>query len=141
MISLNFTLFIQMGMFLVLMLILNRFVFKPMAALLAEREKRIKDPGSDAKGMDSEIEKMHLQYEATMNDARLKGVEERNRLRKEGAEREQELVKGAYKASEEALSDVKEKIERELGAARESLKKEAASLSVDAAEKLLGRAA
>lgn len=140
MISLNLTLFIQMGLFLALMLILNVFVFRPMAALLEEREKRIKDPGADAKGMEAEVERMRLQYDATLNDAKLKAIEERNRLRKEGADREQEIVKGAYKASEETLSEVKGRIEKELGAAREALRKEAASLSSNVAEKLLGRA-
>lgn len=140
MISLNFTLFIQMGLFLVLMLILNRFVFRPMVALLEDREKRIKDPGADAKGMEAEVEKMRLKYEATLNDAKMKAIEERNRLRKEGTDREQELVKAAYKVSEETLSEVKGKIEKELSAARATLRIEAASLSASVAEKLLGRA-
>lgn len=140
MISLNFTLFIQMGLFLALMLILNRFVFRPMAALLAEREKRIKDPGADAKGMEAEVEKMRLKYEATLNDAKMKAIEERNRLRKEGTDREQELVKAAYKVSEETISDVKGRIEKELSAARATLRIEAASLSASVAEKLMGRA-
>ncbi|MEK7850784.1 MAG: hypothetical protein AAB275_02770 [Deltaproteobacteria bacterium] len=140
MISLNFTLFIQMGLFLVLMLILNRFVFRPMVALLEDREKRIKDPGADAKGMEAEVEKMRLKYEATLNDAKMKAIEERNRLRKEGTDREQELVKAAYKVSEETLSEVKGKIEKELSAARATLRIEAASISASVAEKLLGRA-
>lgn len=140
MISLNITLFIQMGLFLVLMLILNTLVFRPMVALLAEREKRIKDPGADAKGMEAEVEKMRLKYEATLNDAKMKAIEERNKLRKEGADREQELVKAAYKVSEETLSEVKGKIEKELGTARATLRIEAASLSANVAEKLLGRA-
>jgi len=139
MISLNFTLFIQMGLFLVLMIILNHFVFRPMVALLEERDKRIKDPGADAKGMEAEVEKMRLKYEATLNDAKLKAIEERNKLRKEGADREQELVKAAYKASEETLSEVKGKIEKELSTARATLRIEAASLSANVAEKLLGR--
>lgn len=141
MISLDFTLFIQMGLFLVLMLILNRFVFRPMAALLEEREKRIKDPGADARGMESEVEKMRLKYEATLNDAKLKAIEERNRLRKEGTDREQEIIKSAYKASEETLSEIKERIEKEVGIARETLRKEAVSLSSNMAGKLLGRSA
>ncbi|MEK7851445.1 MAG: ATP synthase F0 subunit B [Deltaproteobacteria bacterium] len=139
MISLNLTIFIQMGLFLVLMLILNRLVFRPMVSLLEEREKRVKDPGADAKGMEAEVERMRLQYEATLNDAKLKAIEERNGLRKEGADREQEIIKNAYKASEETLSDVKGKIEKELDIAREALRKEAAFLSSNVAEKLLGR--
>lgn len=129
-----------MGLFLILMFILNRLVFGPMVSLLEEREKRVKDPGTDAKSMEAEIEKMSLQYEATLNDARLKAIEERNGLRKEGADQEQEIIKSAYKASEETLSEVKERIEKELGIAREALRKEAAALSSSVAEKLLGRA-
>lgn len=140
MISLNFTLFIQMGLFLILMLVLNKLVFKPMSALLAEREKRIKDPGADAKGMEAEVEKMRLLYETTLNDAKLKAIEERNKLRKEGTDREQEIIKAAYKSSEETISEVKIKIDKELGVARETLKKEASSISAKVAEKLLGRA-
>lgn len=140
MISIDYTLLIQMGSFLVLMVILNLFVFRPMVALLEEREKRIKDPGTDAKGMEAEVEKMRLQYEATLNEAKLKAIEERNRLRKEGADREQEIVKGAYKAAEGTVSEVKERIEKELSIARETLRKEAESLSSNVAEKLLGRA-
>lgn len=140
MISLNLTIFIQMGLFLVLMLILNRLVFKPMVSLLEEREKRVKDPGTDAKAMEAEVEKMRLQYDASLNDAKLRAIEERNRLRKEGTDREQEIIKGAYKASEETLSEVKGRIEKELGIAREALRKEAAILSSNVAEKLLGRA-
>lgn len=140
MISIDYTLLIQMGSFLVLMVILNLLVFRPMTALLEEREKRIKDPGTDAKGMEAEVEKMRLQYEATLNEAKLKAIEERNRIRKEGADREQEIVKGAYKAAEGTVSEVKERIEKELSIARETLRKEAESLSSNVAEKLLGRA-
>lgn len=140
MISIDYTLLIQMGSFLVLMVILNLFVFRPMVTLLEEREKRIKDPGTDAKGMEAEVERMRLQYEATLNEAKLKAIEERNRLRKEGADREQEIVKGAYKAAEGTVSEVKERIEKELSIARETLRKEAESLSSNVAEKLLGRA-
>lgn len=139
MISLNITLFIQMGLFLVLMLILNTLVFRPMAALLAEREKRIKDPGTDAKGMEAEVEKMRIQYETTLNETKLKGIEERNRIRKEGADREQEIIKSAQKASEEMMSELKGRIEKEVGDARNFLRVEASALSVNVSEKLLGR--
>ena len=139
MISLNLTLLIQMGLFLTLMLILNRLVFRPMVALLEEREKRIKEPGADAKGMEAEIERMRLLYEATLNETKLKAIEERNRLRKEGADKEQEIIKEAYKAAEETISEVKGKIEKDLASAREILRKEAESLSSNVAVKLLGR--
>lgn len=139
MISLDLTLLIQMGLFLTLMLILNRFVFRPMAALLEERGKRIKDPGTDAKGMEAEVEKMRLRYETTLNEAKLRAIEERNKLKKEGAEMEREITQTAYKAAEEMMSEVKERMDKELSIARESLRREAGSLSADAAEKLLGR--
>lgn len=139
MISLNFTLLIQMGLFLTLMVILNIFVFRPMAALLAEREKRIKDPGADAKGMEAEVEKMRIQYETTLNETKLKGIEERNRIRKEGSDREQEIIKSAQKASEEMMSELKGRIEKEVGDARNFLRVEASALSVNVSEKLLGR--
>lgn len=140
MISIDYTLLIQMGSLLVLMVILNLFIFRPMVALLEEREKRIKDPGTDAKSMEAEVEKMRLRYEATLNDAKLKAIEERNRIRKEGTDREQEIVKGAYKAAEGTVSEVKERIGKELSIARETLRKEAESISSNVAEKLLGRA-
>lgn len=140
MINVDISLLIQMGLFLTLMIILNQFVFKPMVALLEERERRIKDPGSDAKGMEAEVEKMRLQYEATLNDAKLKAIEERNRLRKEGTDLEQDIVKGAYKASEETMATVRASIEKETAAARESLRAEVKSLSGSMAAKLLGRA-
>lgn len=139
MISLNITLFIQMGLFLVLMLILNTLVFRPMVALLAEREKRIKDPGTDAKGMEAEVEKMRIQYETTLNETKLKGIEERNRIKKEGSDREQEIIKSAQKASEEMMSELKGRIEKEVGDARNFLRVEASALSVNVSEKLLGR--
>jgi F-type H+-transporting ATPase subunit b len=140
MISLDITLLVQMVLFLTLMLILNRFVFRPMVSLLEEREKRIKEPGSDAKSMEEEVERMRLQYEATLSDAKLKAIEERNRIRKEGAEREQEIIREAYKASEETLSEVRGRIENELRVAREALRAEAAVRSNEVAERLLGRA-
>ncbi len=140
MISLNLTLLIQMGLFLALMVILNMLVFRPMAALLEEREKRIKDPGTDAKGMEAEVEKMRIRYETTLNETKLKGIEERNRIRKEGSDREQEIIKSAQKASEEMMSELKGRIEKEVGDARNFLRVEASALSVNVSEKLLGRA-
>lgn len=139
MISVNFTVLIQMGLFLTLMIILNKFVFKPMVALLEERERRIKDPGADAKGMEAEVERMRLQYEATLNDAKLKAIEERSRLRKEGTDLEQDVLKGAYKVSEETMAEVRGRIGKEAGIARESLKAEVRLLSSTVATKLLGR--
>ncbi len=139
MIEVNYSLLIQMGLFLTLMIILNKFVFKPMVALLEERERRIKDPGADAKGMEAAVEKMRLQYEATLNDAKLRAIEERNRLRKEGTDLEQDIVKGAYKVSEDTMAEVRGRIEKETSVARETLKAEVKSLSSSVATKLLGR--
>ncbi len=55
MINVNFTLFIQLINFLILLLLLNSLLFKPVLAKIRERESKIKADRDKASQLESEV--------------------------------------------------------------------------------------
>ncbi len=125
---------------LVLMFILNSILYKPIRALLMERESRLSDARADIEKFEKNAEQLLENCNAKLAEARKSGQAERERLKQEArAEEKAMLEEGAQEAAakkQELLADLGSQIE----GARKDLTAKAEEFAGAIAEKLLGRA-
>ena len=138
-INLDISFVFQLVNFLLLMLILNFFLFKPIRKVLADRNEQTSSAKLKTASVDKEVEEKHALYEARMREIKARATDERSRLRKEAQVEEAALLEKARKDATDTLSAIKSKVAKETADARQLLKEQALSLSSEICEKVLGR--
>ena len=123
--------------FLLLVLILGKFAWKPVLKMLKERENKIEDSLKQAEKAHEEMKQLKFSNEELLRDAK----NERDSILREARVIREKLIEEARaKATEEAdriVESAKESLKYEKLQALTELKNQIAILSVDIAEKLL----
>ena len=140
MIKLDWTLFLQFANFMILMVVLNALLFKPLRAALQARREAIESSKAKVHDIDEQVQAQIARYEAQLQEARLQGAQERATLRKAGQEEEARILGAANQTAAEKLQTIKEQIQEEAGTARQALRNETEALAKEIAGKVLGRA-
>ena len=91
-VDLDASLFVQIGLFILLAIVLKPLLFDPMLKLFEEREKQTIGTKDKASKIDGESVVAEQKYEASIAKAREAGAAERDTLRAEGAKKEAELM-------------------------------------------------
>lgn len=139
MISIDLSFVVQVINFLLLLLILNVFLFKPIRKVLADREAELTGAREKAAAVDRDVAEKMAQYEARLREMKGKGFEEREALKKEAQAEESRLLDAARTEASGTLSAIKQKVATEAADARKALQEQARSLSQEICEKVLGR--
>jgi len=123
--------------FLILLIVLGKFAWKPMLKAIAERESGIEEALLRADKMKAEIAAMQNENEALLAKAR----EERAGMIKDAKETADKMVSDAKdKAKQEyerIISDAQSAITQQKNAALTEVKNQVGSLVVEVAEKIL----
>ena len=123
--------------FIILMLLLTKFAWKPILGAVKEREKSIEDALNSAEDAKRAMAELKSNNEDLLNEARA----ERDSMMKEARTIKDEIIAEAKgKASEDAekiLASARESIQHEKMAAITELKNQVAILSIEIAEKIL----
>jgi F-type H+-transporting ATPase subunit b len=131
------TIFWMLLMFILLLVILKRFAWKPILTALDNREKSIEDSLRSADRAREEMAKLKADNEKIMAEAR---QQRDNMLRETKKTGEKILSEARVKANEEArllIEATRELIENEKISAVDDIRRQVAELSVDIAEKIL----
>lgn len=139
MINLDLTFVVQVINFLVLMTVLNIFLYKPIRKAIADRTATVDGARQRAQAVDSEVQEKVAQYEARLKDAKGKAAEERTVLRAEALAEEATALEAARKEADATLATIRETVAREAAEARTLLQDQSRLLSKDICEKVLGR--
>ena len=131
--------FWQSLVFLLLIFLLRKYAWKPILNAVNEREQSIEDALKEAEKARLEMQSLQQSNEAILKEAR----EERERILKEARDMKNKMITEAKEAAateaDKAIVSAKAAIEAEKTAAIAELKNQAASLSIDVAEKILGQ--
>ena len=138
-IDLDGTVFIQLGLFFVLMLVLRQFLWRPYLKVKGERSTRVEGYREEAVKLEAEAAKRLAQAEAGLAEARRVGAGERAEARAVAQRREQELIASANAAAQKTLADARARVEAALQGERTKLQQTAAEVGMQAARKILGR--
>ncbi len=138
-IELDITFFIQAGLFLLLVYILNVLVYKPVLKIMEQREGSIKGYRDDAASIAEEIDRRLAEYRARIEEAKGAGNAERAKLKKEGQDKEVEILSAAHEDAQKSLAEARKRIEREKEKALKILRGMIDEMGRSVAEKELGR--
>lgn len=138
-VDLDLSLFVQLGFFLVLLLVLKPALFDPMMRLFEEREKRIEGTRHKATKVDEKSAKALAKAQAIVAKGRDAGAAERDAIRAEGTKREAEMMNLVRAESAATLERGRAQIGVEAKAARTQLATDVTSLGREMASRVLGR--
>lgn len=141
MISIDYTLLIQIIGFFILLLVLNQFLYKPVQRILKEREEIIEGSLMKAAQTDKEIADGIIAYEKKLKEAAVKGNEERARIRQEGVEKEKAALEAARAEAFRELTGIRSEIEASKKSAIAGLGTEAKAIAREIADKVLEKKA
>ena len=131
------TIFWMLLMFIIVLIVLRKFAWKPILNALHNREQSIEDSLRSAEKAKKEMEKLRADNEKIMAEAR----KDRDKMLKETKNTSERILNEAKdKASEESkkiIKSARQQIENEKDAAIADIRDQVAELSVEIAEKIL----
>jgi F-type H+-transporting ATPase subunit b len=133
------TVFINFGLFLVTMLLLTRFLWRPYLKVRAERVTRVEGHKEETRRLEAEAAARLAKVEAELAEARRAGSAERARVRSEAVRREQQVLAAAQAQAQKSLAEARARIDAAMSAERKTVASRAEALGREAAEQILGR--
>jgi F-type H+-transporting ATPase subunit b len=133
------TVFVMLGLFLLLAFILTRWLWKPYLRVRDERVRRVEGARDEAERLDTNSAGRLARIEAQLAEARKAGNSERAQMRAQALTREQQIVTEAQAAAHKMLAEARIKLDAALTTERARLQASAATLGREIAEKALGR--
>ena len=133
------TVFIQVGIFLVVLLVLWRFLWKPYLRVRTERVARVEGYREEAVKLEADAQQRLARADAALAEARRTGAGERAVARAEAHAREQTLLAEATAAAQRKLAEARTRLNATVAAERKKLEDGSSAVAVEAARKILGR--
>lgn len=140
MIDINITLLWQLANFLVLLIVLNFILFKPIRQVMLEREQGISSALGDAKAAQEQMQAILERYNTSLAEAKQKAATTYNTVYQQGLDAQRDMISAERDKATELLDKARKEIAAASAAARADLKQEAERLSQEITSKLLGRA-
>lgn len=141
MINLDASIIAAILIFLILVVVLNRLLFKPLQRIQAERESRTTGLMEEAQAkVDHQLDLLN-QYHATIKAARMEAYRQQDQLRTEAMRRRVDVLANARTAGEQLIRDSRVSILSQVETAKRQLELEAQGLARGIASTILGRSA
>ena len=138
-VDIDATVFIQFGIFMILLVVLSKFVFGPWLAIQQERDDNIDGAKSLANNLDSDADEKIANYEDKLIAARKDAAGVRAEFRKEAEGKAGEVLRSARGLSEKEIKAARKKLAEDSAAAQVELGKRADEIAKAIATRLLGR--
>lgn len=139
MIEIDSSIIYQIIAFFVLLFALNRFLYKPVFAMLEERKRLTEGTVESASSMEEETRLGLVEYEKRLKEAAKAAQEESGVLRDKALMKEAEIMEAAREEAQEELQKMRLEIASDKVSAVKDLKQEAKGFSKSIAEKILER--
>ena len=139
-IDIDWTIFVQFGIVLLLMLLLKQLIFTPYLKAIDEREKKTELTRDEANRLTERADNLIAQYEEAMAKGRHEALAIRKELRLAGVHQKDGALSVARADATETLATAQENVDEQTEAAQNELEMQAQALSKIVVEKILGRA-
>ena len=128
---------ILLANFLILVVVLNKVLFKPLIRLFEEREANVNGALGAAKEMIQRKDETIAKLNKDLTDARNKAKESFEALRGEGANLQKEVFSKAEAEAADILQKARQELKAEAEKARQALKSDVDKFSDDIVRKLI----
>lgn len=139
-INLDKSMILQVINLLILLFVLQKFLFKPITQFLAKRAEGIKQSLDEARLARDAAAKAQEEYRAQVAATQREAAAMREQVQREVEDERQRLLRASRDEAQRLVSEARAAIEQETRRARAQLREEAVNLSVAVAERLLERA-
>lgn len=139
MVSLDYSLGIQIVNFLLLIFILNVLLYKPILGMIDKRKKQFEDSEAEIRRLQKTVEQKMAAYEEKLRQAKAAAVEQKNEIIRQGAEEAKTVIDAVRAEIPGMMEQFHARMDGEIGAAKKILTDHSQQLSVEIAEKVLGR--
>lgn len=139
MVSLDYSLGIQIVNFLLLIFILNVLLYKPILGMIDKRKKQFEDSDAEIRRLQKTVEQKMAAYEEKLRQAKAAAVEQKNEIIRQGAEEAKTVIDAVRAEIPGMMEQFHTRMDGEIGAAKKILTDHSQQLSVEIAEKVLGR--
>jgi F-type H+-transporting ATPase subunit b len=138
-VSLDYSLGIQIINFLLLIWVLNVLLYKPILGMLDKRKKQFEESEVEVKRLQGTVEQKLAAYEEKLRLAKAAAVEQKNEIIRRGAEEAKAVIQTVRGEIPGLMEQFQGRIETEIAEAKGVLANQSRKLSVEIAEKILGR--
>ena len=135
----DYTLLIQMGLFLSLIFVLNILLYKPILSIIERRKKQLEESENEIKLFNESVEKRVAEYEEKLKQAKIKGSELKKEIIQEGVNQAKNIVDVVRNEIPILTRDFQQKMDKEVEMAKLILDSHSKELSLEIARKVLGR--
>lgn len=139
MIDIDTTFWIQLVNFVVLMIVLNFILYKPILSVMEKRKQHLQSLDDEVKSLEGAVDQKVADYEEKLRQARLDAMNERNEIRRMASDEGKAVVNDARQDIAKMVGDFNKKMDKEMSDVRKVLKAQAEKISVEISEKILGR--
>jgi F-type H+-transporting ATPase subunit b len=139
MISLDWTLIVQIINFLALVFLLNMVLYRPIRRVIQARQARLVEFENDIAGLGDNQQGILGEVDEQLTAARREGLGLREKLRNEGSQEESSLLDQVKKEVDEEWTRVEAQIKKDVAQARDALQAQAQDFATALSAKILGR--
>jgi F-type H+-transporting ATPase subunit b len=133
------TLFIQMIIFGALIFILNILLYKPILSIIERRKKHISELENEIKLFNESVDKKAAEYEEKLKLAKAKASDLKKEIIKEGTDQAKVIVDTVRNEIPLMIQEFQQKLDKEVQVARQTLDSQSRRLSLEIAQKVMGR--
>ena len=133
------TVFVMLGIFLVLLLVLWQLLWKPYLRSRDERVTRTDGARERASQLQAQTASRLQSIENGLNEARRAGEAEAAKLRQEAQAKERQITTEAQEAARKMMAEARVALDAAVATEKVALQEQASQLARDIAEKALGR--
>jgi F-type H+-transporting ATPase subunit b len=123
--------------FILLLVVLSKFAWKPIVKMLDERERSIRDAIEQAKKERLEAEKLLADQKSVLGQAQREAAELAQKSKQEVEALRADLTAKARKEADDMVGSARKQIQDEKAKALAELKGQVADLAIDAARRLI----
>ena len=139
MITIDITMVIQIINMLILIVVLNAILYRPIRTVLDERDRRLADLEKEIATFNKNAELRLQEFDAKLNEARRQAKERLDGVRGEAQEAMNAKLASVRAEVDAAKSEQLATIKKEMEAARGELRAAVDTFATSMAEKILGR--
>lgn len=140
MIEINYSVFIQIANFLVLIFVLNYILYKPIRKGLRQRREKFAGLAGDIEADQKTAGDQESALAAGLLEARNKGADEKEAIVADAVQQEKEIISEINDKAAKDLEQLRTKIALDVKQAQSALEKEVDTFAAAIGEKVLGRA-
>ena len=135
----DWTVFIQIINFLLILWILNRILYRPIRNILRQRKEKMDGLELSIQTYNDDAEEKDKAFASGIKEARAKGLNEKEALLQDAAEEEKKIIAKVNEKAQAELADIRQKISQEAQSAKAALQTKVEEFAGDICQKILGR--